>query len=128
VDTIATSATQAGVVSVVVNDAKSGQSDNVERVVPVKQAGFPIVTDFGGLLKHGTAVQHTLVLDDNVIAGSANVSAVVYVTPVGSLMAALEALIQDPCGCFEQTSSTTYPLIMAQTYFKVANVFNSAGG
>ena len=30
----------------------------------------------------------------------------------------LERLIQEPCGCFEQTSSTTYPLVMAQRYFK----------
>ena len=30
---------------------------------------------------------------------------------------ALEALIQEPCGCFEQTSSTVYPLVMAQQYF-----------
>jgi len=26
---------------------------------------------------------------------------------------ALEKLIRDPSGCFEQTSSTTYPLVMA---------------
>jgi uncharacterized protein YfaS (alpha-2-macroglobulin family) len=26
-------------------------------------------------------------------------------------------LIREPCGCFKQTSSTTYPLVMAQQYF-----------
>lgn len=30
---------------------------------------------------------------------------------------ALNALLRQPCGCFEQTSSTTYPLVMAQQYF-----------
>jgi alpha-2-macroglobulin-like protein len=29
----------------------------------------------------------------------------------------LERLIQEPSGCFEQTSSTCYPLVMAQQYF-----------
>jgi uncharacterized protein YfaS (alpha-2-macroglobulin family) len=116
---VAVSATQAGIVSVVVNDVKSGQSDTVEKSLPVKHAGFPVAADFGGLLKPGEVSQHTVVLDENVIAGSVNMSAIVYVTPVGSLMSALEALIQEPCGCFEQTSSTTYPLIMAQSYFKV---------
>jgi uncharacterized protein YfaS (alpha-2-macroglobulin family) len=33
------------------------------------------------------------------------------------MTAALERLIQQPSGCFEQTSSTVYPLVMAQQYF-----------
>lgn len=82
------------------------------------QAGFPVVLPFGGQLNSRPSV-HTITLDDNVIPGSVNLTAVAYVTPIGSLMQALEALLQEPCGCFEQTSSTTYPLVMAQTYFKV---------
>lgn len=31
---------------------------------------------------------------------------------------ALESLIRRPCGCFEQTSATTYPLTMAAQYFQ----------
>jgi len=30
---------------------------------------------------------------------------------------ALQALLQQPYGCFEQTSSTSYPMVMAQQYF-----------
>jgi uncharacterized protein YfaS (alpha-2-macroglobulin family) len=41
----------------------------------------------------------------------------VYPTPLANLTKALERLIQDPSGCFEQTSSTSYPLTMAQQYF-----------
>jgi uncharacterized protein YfaS (alpha-2-macroglobulin family) len=37
---------------------------------------------------------------------------------MANLTAALERLIQEPYGCFEQTSSTTYPLVMAQQYFQ----------
>jgi hypothetical protein len=37
---------------------------------------------------------------------------------VASLTQALEALIREPYGCFEQTSATVYPNIMAQQYFK----------
>ncbi|MCA9267306.1 MAG: hypothetical protein KDA41_02495, partial [Planctomycetales bacterium] len=37
--------------------------------------------------------------------------------PLASMTEALERLIRDPNGCFEQTSSTTYPLVMAQQYF-----------
>ncbi len=33
-------------------------------------------------------------------------------------MEAIEALISDPYGCFEQTSSTTYPMVMALQFLK----------
>ena len=43
----------------------------------------------------------------------------VYPTPLANMTEALQRLIQDPNGCFEQTSSTSYPLTMAQQYFLV---------
>jgi len=30
---------------------------------------------------------------------------------------ALQSLLREPNGCFEQTSSTSYPMVMAQQYF-----------
>ncbi len=51
------------------------------------------------------------------VPGSVTARAVVYPTPLASMTEALERLIRDPNGCFEQTSSTTYPLVMAQQYF-----------
>jgi uncharacterized protein YfaS (alpha-2-macroglobulin family) len=30
---------------------------------------------------------------------------------------ALQSLLHEPYGCFEQTSSTSYPMVMAQQYF-----------
>ena len=33
-------------------------------------------------------------------------------------MEAVQALIQDPNGCFEQTSSTTYPMVMALQFLE----------
>ena len=40
-----------------------------------------------------------------------------YPSPIASLNKALEALIREPFGCFEQASATIYPLAMAQQYF-----------
>ena len=37
---------------------------------------------------------------------------------VAACAQALESLIRRPCGCFEQTSATTYPLTMAAQYFQ----------
>ena len=47
-----------------------------------------------------------------------NVSAKLYTTELSKITDALETLIREPCGCFEQTSSTTYPLVMALLLMK----------
>ena len=92
------------------------------------QKGFPATADASGMVRAGKDSHHDITFSDAAVMGSFNVSALVYVTPVGSLMQALEALIQEPCGCFEQTSSTTYPLVMAQMYFKVRRLRVCAAG
>ena len=109
---------------VAVTDATTGATDRLVSALDVSAGGFPVDDSVGGLLKAGGAAgaagaaTHAVVLPDTVLPGSLNVSAVVYPTPVASLTQALEALIRTPCGCFEQTSGTVYPLIMAQKYFK----------
>ncbi len=39
------------------------------------------------------------------------VSFSVYPSTVASLTKSLEAIIREPCGCFEQLSATTYPMV-----------------
>ena len=60
---------------------------------------------------------HEIRIPGNIVPGSLTASVAVYPTPLASMTAAMERLIQEPYGCFEQTSSTTYPLVMAQQYF-----------
>ena len=45
--------------------------------------------------------------------GTLEVKAKLFTSQLGHIHEALEKLIRDPHGCFEQTSSTTYPLVMA---------------
>ena len=84
------------------------------RVVP---RGFPVSDGAGGMLTPGGVVEDTFTIPDTVVPGSLHASVTVYPTPLANLTEALEALIRDPSGCFEQTSSTTFPLVMAQQYF-----------
>src|SRR5438034_3760811 len=51
------------------------------------------------------------------VRGSVSSSATVYPTPLASMTDALQSLLREPNGCFEQTSSTSYPMVMAQQYF-----------
>jgi hypothetical protein len=102
----------------VVNVAKAGSfGDTVQRNIVVKPLGFPVERGRGGLISPGETASHVIDIPETVVAGSIRTKAVVYPTPLASMTQALERLIQEPCGCFEQTSSTVYPLVMAQQYF-----------
>ncbi|HEY9786819.1 MAG TPA: hypothetical protein V6D17_15625, partial [Candidatus Obscuribacterales bacterium] len=98
--------------------AKAGRfEDKVTRKLSVKPKGFPIEASFGGILEPGKPVIHKITIPKSVIAGSMVSNTAVYPTPLANMTQALERMIQEPCGCFEQTSSTSYPLTMAQQYF-----------
>ena len=83
----------------------------------IKPLGFPLETGFGGLIGDGDTVTHELTIPAEVVQGSVNTRIVIYPTPLASMNEALARLIREPHGCFEQTSSSTYPLVMAQQYF-----------
>jgi len=93
-------------------------ADKVTRPLNVKPLGFPIEVAFGGMLGPGSVARHELTIPESVIPYSVEAQARVMPTPLASMTSALERLIQEPYGCFEQTSSTTYPLVMAQQYFQ----------
>jgi uncharacterized protein YfaS (alpha-2-macroglobulin family) len=89
----------------------------VERKLSVKPSGFPIEANFGGMLGPNTPVVHTINIPKNVVPASLASNTAVYPTPLANMTEALQRLIQDPYGCFEQTCATSYPLTMAQQYF-----------
>jgi hypothetical protein len=92
-------------------------ADKVTRTLVIKPNGFPFRVAAGGLTSAGGAVGQTVTIPAGVAPGSLTTSVAVYPTPLANMTQALARLIQDPYGCFEQTSSTTYPLTMAQQYF-----------
>jgi uncharacterized protein YfaS (alpha-2-macroglobulin family) len=83
----------------------------------VRPLGFPIEDPRGGLIQPGDTVSHEMSIPKDLVPGSLESRIVVYPTPLASMTEALERLIREPYGCFEQTSSTVYPLVMAQQYF-----------
>jgi alpha-2-macroglobulin-like protein len=108
---------QVGSAEIVLTAQAGGFQDNMTRQVIVKPHGFPIEYGRGGLVDPGQTVSHDIVIPADCVKGSLETLVVVHPSPLSSMTSALERLIQEPCGCFEQTSSTTYPLIMAQQYF-----------
>lgn len=101
----------------VLNAGAGAFADRVVRKLSVKPKGFPIETSFGGIIEPGKPITHNITIPTAVVPGSMVSNTAVYPTPLANLTEALQAMIQDPYGCFEQTSSTSYPLTMAQQYF-----------
>ncbi len=92
-------------------------ADKVTRSVMVRPLGFPKTDGSGGLLEAGGTASHDITIPKTFVPGSLEARVVVYPTPLASMTESLAALIREPSGCFEQTSSTVYPLVMAQQYF-----------
>ncbi|MCY1044527.1 MG2 domain-containing protein [Corallococcus sp. bb12-1] len=99
--------------------ASAGEyTDVVTRTLSIKPRGFPGRVSFGGLLSSKEPVVHRVVLPESVVPGSVRTSIALYPGPLANMTESLARLIQEPSGCFEQTSSTTYPMTMAQQYFQ----------
>jgi hypothetical protein len=90
--------------------------DEVTRKIAVVPAGFPIEINHGGLLE--VIARHEVTIPQGVEPGSLVTEGAVYPSPLASLTQALAALLREPGGCFEQTSSSNYPNVMALQYLK----------
>jgi hypothetical protein len=106
-----------GAFDIVLNAAASSYHDKVVRPLQVAPGGFPVEKTFGGILEPGKKVSLKISIEKNMVPASVVSNVQLLPSPLAKLTAALERLIQDPHGCFEQTSSTSYPLTMAQQYF-----------
>jgi hypothetical protein len=102
----------------IVLDARAGDfTDHVTRTLAIVPLGFPTAINEGGLVSSAGSTVDKIQVPDSVVAGSMKTSAALYPTPLANLAEALQGLLQEPNGCFEQTTSTNYPLVMADQYF-----------
>jgi alpha-2-macroglobulin-like protein len=106
-----------GNLDLTINAGAAQFSDRVTRQLRVVPKGFPTQLAYGGLLEKDQAVNKTFIVPNSVVANSMQAQVAVFPSPVANLTEAVAALMREPRGCFEQTSSTNYPLAMAQMYF-----------
>ena len=108
-------------------DAKAGPyRDAVSRTLDVQPLGFPHENSTGGVLESNGSKSFEFTLPNEIVRGSLSSSVTVYPTPLASMTDALQSLLRQPNGCFEQTSSTSYPMVMAQQYFLTHTGIDSA--
>lgn len=115
---ITISAAKPGRYKITFNAAGGAYTDTVIKNLVVKPRGFPVALHHGGLLNHEKSFKTKIIIPKEAEAGSLFTVTKVYPSPLANMEEALNALLRQPNGCFEQTSSTNYPLVMAQQYFR----------
>ena len=94
-------------------------TDSLERTLRVVPAGFPREDSAAGTLVTGATSTEELEIGEPV-PGTLKAQIAFFPSPKATLVAAAKAMIAEPSGCFEQTSSTNYPNIMVASYLKKA--------
>jgi hypothetical protein len=90
--------------------------DAIERDIEVMPDGRKVEMVHSGSLDR--PVTHTLEVPANTIEGSVRAFVKLYPSSFSQVVEGLENIFRMPYGCFEQTSSTTYPNILALSYLR----------
>lgn len=110
-------AEQPGQAVLTVRASSPGVADAIRREIAIVPPGRPVSFAVGGVLEDGSK-EVELPLPADAVPGSMTIRMKVYPSRFSELMDGLENIFRMPHGCFEQTSSTTYPNIMALSYMK----------
>ncbi|MEZ4619653.1 MAG: alpha-2-macroglobulin family protein [Caldilineaceae bacterium] len=100
----------------------SAMSDAVLKQVEVLPDGLAQATAESGKL--APIQRFTVNVPEAAVPGTAKVTVKVYPGVVSQIIDGLEGMLQQPYGCFEQTSSTTYPNVLVLDYLKTTDQAN----
>lgn len=93
-----------------------GVGDAIKKEIEVVPDGQRIERVFNGSLQKRAEL--SLNVPGNAIEGSPKAILKIYPSNFSQLVEGLDNIFQMPYGCFEQTSSTTYPNVLALDYLK----------
>jgi hypothetical protein len=94
----------------------TGVADAVKRSIEVVPGGRPVELVFNGSLTRPAELR--LTVPETAIEGSPRAILKLYPSGFSQLVEGLDGIFQMPHGCFEQTSSTTYPNVLALDYLR----------
>jgi uncharacterized protein YfaS (alpha-2-macroglobulin family) len=92
------------------------RGDVIVREIEVIPHGREQTTVFNGRLE--TAVEHAVTFPAGAIPDASKILVRVYPGPLSQVIEGMDAILRMPFGCFEQTSSATYPNVLALDYMK----------
>ncbi|RAW00932.1 TonB-dependent receptor plug domain-containing protein [Pseudochryseolinea flava] len=94
--------------------ASKDYHDNISHTIDVQPNGFPMMVSYSG-----KDLKRKLRFDiGDIEKGSLQGSINVYTDVLSDLFSGAEGILREPHGCFEQTSASTYPNILALQYMK----------
>ena len=96
-------------------------SDAIQKEVRVYPDGKPIRFTHSDRLTPGTPVRQTVTIPAEAIPGTQNLLVKIYPGILSQVVEGLDSILRMPYGCFEQTSSTTYPNVLVLDYLKTTN-------
>jgi uncharacterized protein YfaS (alpha-2-macroglobulin family) len=99
----------------------SRMSDAIRKEVQVFPDGKEIRFTNSDRLDPAAPVATTLQIPTDAIVGTQKVMVKIYPGVVSQVVEGLDALLRMPFGCFEQTSSTTYPNVLVLDYLKTTD-------
>ncbi|MGJ8591564.1 MAG: TonB-dependent receptor plug domain-containing protein [Aquaticitalea sp.] len=94
-------------------------SDSIKRDITVLSPYFPTEVSLSGSKSQNFDFEI-----NNSVKGSVSAEFNIYTDVIGDVMNGIEGMLRKPSGCFEQTSSSTYPNIMVLKYLKEAGKSN----
>src|SRR5207237_10364962 len=94
----------------------SGGADAIKRAIEGLPDGRRVEQVANGTLGQPASVDLTIPPD--AIEGSAKAVVKIYPSSFSQLVEGLDNIFRLPSGCFEQTSSTTYPNVLALDYLR----------
>ncbi len=96
--------------------SERGVADAVRRPIEVVPDGHRVEHLASGALQRPAEI--ALTAPEHAIPGSVQAFIKIYPSSFSQLVEGLDAIFQRPYGCFEQTSSTTYPNVLALDYLR----------
>ncbi|HYF48104.1 MAG TPA: MG2 domain-containing protein, partial [Planctomycetota bacterium] len=96
------------------------ESDAVERTLPVLPDGRPVEFSSSALVHEREELSITVPPD--ALPGSTHSTLVLHRGPLTQMIEGLDSMLRQPHGCFEQTSSTSYPNVMILKYLRAYGI------
>jgi len=112
------SASKVGMGRLTVSAVGAQMSDAVRREVKVEADGFPTTWTENGMLNDKLSLSVTVPPD--AIADASTLQIKLFPGMFAQVMDGLEGMLRMPSGCFEQTSSSTFPNILVLQYLRDA--------
>ncbi len=99
-------------------DGALSRADVVVREIEVVPNGREQNAVFNGRLEAAHDLQHDINFPENSIPDASKIYVRLYPGPLSQVIEGMDSILRMPYGCFEQTSSATYPNVLALDYMK----------